>query len=112
MTNCIVIDDDPDIVAVFCDLLNMINLKVLATDKSGKNALKLYEEHKPDLVFTDLQMPGYDGIYVIESIKDKYPDAKIIIVTMKPLVLCGTLQVKRYQNTQVQQISKPKQAGV
>ncbi|MBT8242250.1 MAG: response regulator [Nitrosopumilus sp.] len=81
MTNCIVIDDDPDIVAVFCDLLNMINLKVLATDKSGKNALKLYEEHEPDLVFTDLQMPGYDGIYVIESIKDKYPDAKIIIVT-------------------------------
>ncbi len=81
MTSCMIIDDDKDIVAVFSDLLNMIDVNILATDKNGKNALELYQKHQPDLVFTDLQMPMYDGIYVIESIKDKYPDAKIVLVT-------------------------------
>lgn len=81
MVSCIVIDDDQDIVDVFSDLLSVQNVDVLATDNSGKNSLKLYEKYKPDLVFTDLQMPHYDGIYVVESIKDVFPDAKVIVVT-------------------------------
>ena len=81
MVNCIVIDDDQDIVDVFCDLLDVLNVDVLATESSGKNSLKLYEQFKPDLVFTDLQMPHYDGIYVAESIRDVFPNAKIIVVT-------------------------------
>jgi len=81
MVNCIVIDDDQDIVDVFSDLLDVHNVDVLATDNSGKNSLKLYEQFKPDLVFTDLQMPGYDGIYVVESIRDVFPNAKIVVVT-------------------------------
>jgi len=76
-----VIDDDQDIVDVFCDLLDVLNVDVLATDNSGKNSLKLYEQFKPDLVFTDLQMPQYDGVYVVESIRDVYPNAKIVVVT-------------------------------
>jgi len=81
MVNCIVIDDDQDIVDVFCDLLNVLNVDVLATDNSGKNSLKLYEQFKPNLVFTDLQMPNYDGVYVAESIRDVYRNAKIVVVT-------------------------------
>jgi len=81
MVSCIVIDDDQDIVDVFCDLLSIHDVDVLATDNSGENSLKLYERFKPDLVFTDLQMPNYDGIYVVESIRDTFPNAKIIVVT-------------------------------
>jgi len=76
-----VIDDHQDIVDIFCDLLCVLNVDVLATNNSGKNSLKLYEQFKPDLVFTDLQMPQYDGVYVVESIRDVYPNAKIVVVT-------------------------------
>lgn len=81
MVSCIVIDDDQDIVDVFCELLNIIKVNVLSTGNNGKEAVALYEKHSPDIVFTDLEMPKYDGIYVIENIKDKNPNAKIIAVT-------------------------------
>ena len=81
MVSCMVIDDDQDIVDIFSDLLNVLNVDILATDNSGKNALKLYEQVKPDLVFTDLQMPRYDGVYVVETIKDVFPNAKIVVIT-------------------------------
>lgn len=84
MTNCIVIDDDQDIVDVFCELLDVISVNVLATANSGKDAALLYKKHNPDVVFTDLQMPEYDGVYVVETIKDLNPDAKLVVVTGNP----------------------------
>ena len=81
MVNCIVVDDDKDTLEVFCELLKMIHLDVLATGTNGKDAVKLYEKYRPDLIFIDLIMPKYDGFYAIERIRDVDPDAKIIIVT-------------------------------
>jgi len=81
MVSCIVIDDDQDIVDIFSDLLQVLNVDILATDNSGKNALKLYEQFKPDLVFTDLQMPHFDGVYVVETIKDVFHNARIVVIT-------------------------------
>ena len=56
-------------------------MKVVATGFDGNNAVKLYEQHKPDVIFTDIQMPKYDGFYAIENIKDGNPNAKIIVIT-------------------------------
>ena len=81
MVNCIVIDDNQDIVNVFCDLLNLIGLDVLGTGTDGMDAVKLYEKYCPDLIFIDLLMPKYDGFYAIERIRDTDPDARIVIVT-------------------------------
>ena len=81
MVNCILIDDDHDIVDVFSELLHVIDIDILATGNDGKDAVELYKKHKPDLVLTDLQMPRYDGYYVVENIKDVDSTAKFIIFT-------------------------------
>jgi two-component system chemotaxis response regulator CheY len=81
MVNCILIDDDQDIVDVFSDLLHMIGVEILATGNDGKDAVELYKKHKPDLVLSDLQMPRYDGYYAVENIKDVDPKAKFIIIS-------------------------------
>jgi len=81
MVSCIVIDDDQDIVEVFCELLKIIKVDVLATGNNGKEGVDLYEKYTPDIVFTDLEMPKYDGMYVIENIKEINPNAKLIAVT-------------------------------
>ena len=81
MVSCIVIDDDVDIVDVFCELLNVVNVDVLGIGNDGDDALALYEKHNPDIVFTDLQMDRCDGYYVVETIKDVYPNAKIAVIT-------------------------------
>lgn len=81
MVNCILIDDDQDIVDVFSELLHVIGVEILATGNDGKDAVELYKKHKPDLVLSDLQMPRYDGYYAVENIKDIDSKAKFIIIT-------------------------------
>jgi len=81
LVSCILIDDDPDIVDVFSELLHVIDVDILATGNDGKDAVELYRQHKPDLVLSDLQMPRYDGYYAVENIKDVDSRARFIIIT-------------------------------
>ena len=81
MVNCKVIDDNQEIVDVFCDLLVMSGVDVIATGIDGMDAVKLYEKYRPDLIFVDLVMPKYDGFYAIEKIRKIDSDSKIIVVT-------------------------------
>jgi two-component system response regulator LytT len=43
---------------------------VLAQGTNGIEAVELIEEHRPDLVFLDVQMPGLDGFAVIQRLRD------------------------------------------
>jgi len=74
--------DDQDATNVFCELLNVIKLDVLATGMNSIDAIKLYKKYHPDLIFVDLKMLQYDGFYAIEKIIDVNPNAKIVIITV------------------------------
>jgi two-component system response regulator LytT len=45
---------------------------IVAEGTNGIEAVDLIEEHRPDLVFLDVQMPGLDGFAVIQRLKDRY----------------------------------------
>jgi len=45
-------------------------VEVLAEGANGIEAIQLIEEHRPDLVFLDVQMPGLDGLAVIRKLTD------------------------------------------
>lgn len=81
MTTAIVIDDDTDTVDVFCDYLEIKNVQVLGKGHNGKIAVELYQKFRPDIVFLDLMMPEYDGLYALENIRRIDPESKIVIVT-------------------------------
>src|SRR6202051_1271979 len=44
---------------------------VVAQGTNGIEAVDLIEEHRPDLVFLDVQMPGLDGFAVIQRLLDR-----------------------------------------
>src|SRR5580704_5372371 len=46
-------------------------VEVLATAKNGLEAIQLIESLEPDLVFLDVQMPGLDGLGVIQKLREK-----------------------------------------
>lgn len=53
-------------------LLNEISdVEVLAEGANGIEAIELIEEHQPDLVFLDVQMPGLDGFAVLKKILER-----------------------------------------
>jgi two-component system NtrC family sensor kinase len=51
------------------------------TAENGKNGLALCEEVTPQIVITDVRMPGMDGIAVLESVKKDFPDTEVIVAT-------------------------------
>ena len=48
---------------------------------NGQEAIDLYKEHKPELVFVDLVMPIKDGVQAIHEIREFNPEANIIVVS-------------------------------
>ena len=47
----------------------------------GAQALTLVEESTPDLVISDIQMPGMDGIDLLKAIRERFPDLPVILMT-------------------------------
>ena len=74
-------DDDFDTVEVFSEFLSLQNIDVLGKAYNGLDGIKLFEEKQPDIIFSDLWMPEYDGFYLITKLREKFKDAKIIMVT-------------------------------
>lgn len=79
--SAIVVDDDRDVVDVFCECLRMYNVNVMGEAYDGKTAVELYQKVKPDIIFIDMMMPQYDGVYALEKIREVNPKARVIIVT-------------------------------
>jgi NarL family two-component system response regulator LiaR len=57
------------------------DLEILAEGEDGTQAIKLYQEFKPDILLLDLLMPKMSGIEAIKEIIADYPGAKILVLT-------------------------------
>ena len=57
------------------------DLDVIGEAKDGAQAVALYDELNPDLMLLDLLMPKMSGIEAIKHIKEKHPQAKILVLT-------------------------------
>ena len=80
--NIIIIDDDYLVTASLKTILEASQkVNVLATGGNGQDAIRLYREHHPDIVLTDIQMQGMDGLTATRSILADDRDAKILLLT-------------------------------
>ena len=77
----IIIDDEPDVLDGYQSILAIKGIRVLATTTKGEHAVSLYQKHSPDAVIADVQMPNYDGFYVLEKIRQFDPNANVIMLT-------------------------------
>jgi len=75
------IDDDYNTLDVFSEFLELCDVKVIGKGHDGKEAVDLYSQLKPDIVFLDVMMPNYDGFYALEKIREINPNAVVIMVT-------------------------------
>jgi two-component system chemotaxis response regulator CheY/two-component system response regulator (stage 0 sporulation protein A) len=81
MIRAVVVDDDKDTVALFAEIMQSNNIEVVGKGYNGQEAAFLYQKLKPDVIFLDIIMPVYDGIYGITKIREMNPDAVVIITT-------------------------------
>jgi DNA-binding NarL/FixJ family response regulator len=57
-------------------------MTVVAETKNGLEAVRLAQEHSPELVIMDITMPGMNGIGAARRIKEICPEARIIMLSM------------------------------
>jgi len=62
-------------------LIGQPDFEVVATATDGASAVALYNQHVPDIVLMDLQMPNLDGVGAIKQIMAAYPSACILVLT-------------------------------
>ena len=78
----VVVDDDKLVAFSLKTILEADgDITVLATGSSGKEAVALYQQEKPDVLLMDIRMEGMTGLEAAEIILTEEPDAKILFLT-------------------------------
>ena len=80
----VVLADDHDFVraGIRSLLSGMKDVQVIAEVRDGLELLQLLDSVQPDVVITDLDMPGMDGLTAIARIRERHAKLRIIVVTM------------------------------
>lgn len=79
-TRVLVVDDEPSVVDVFREFLAGEGYE-LGVATSGEEALRLIPEFRPDVILTDINLPGLSGLEVMRFAKGVDPEVAVIVVT-------------------------------
>ncbi|MFT3849077.1 MAG: response regulator [Propionivibrio sp.] len=83
MCRVLIADDEPKVLLLIKSLIEWeaLGLELVATANDGMSALAAIAELRPDIVITDIRMPGYDGIELIGRAKAMNPATDFIIIS-------------------------------
>lgn len=79
----IVVVDDDQIVAISLKTIleSDKEIEVVACGNDGEDAIELYDRERPDILLMDIQMKRTSGLSAAEQIMEKYPEARILLLT-------------------------------
>lgn len=83
MYRVLIVDDEPWSREVVKALgrWEALGFEIAGEAEDGNSGLARIEELKPDLVVTDMRMPGLDGPLLLKAMNERYPDVRIIVVS-------------------------------
>ena len=79
-TRLLVVDDDPDMLRLLSMRLNGAGYHVTAVD-SAEAALAQLDIERPQLVLSDVRLPGKDGLALFDDIRQRHPSLPVILLT-------------------------------
>ena len=76
------VDDHPVVLQGISGLVGVQpDMEVVAEAVNGREAIEQFRKHLPDITLMDLQMPEMGGLDAIGTIRNEFPDARIIVLT-------------------------------
>jgi CheY-like chemotaxis protein len=102
----LIIDDDPAVRGAFSLILDDAGYEVSEAD-GGLQGIEQVKEHRPDLIFLDLRMPGIDGVETLRRLKAIDDNLNVYIVTAFAEEYMDQLKVAHGEGLQFQIASKP-----
>ena len=80
----VIIADDERLICRLVQTLadwDSMGMEVVAMAENGLEALELVQSRHPDILITDIRMPGCDGLELIRSAKQIMPDLEVVIIS-------------------------------
>ena len=82
MTKVLVVDDEVEVVEFLKSFLMRKGAKVI-TATNARDAVEIFTKENPQIVILDVRMPGEDGFFVLEKIREVSLETKVIMVTAR-----------------------------
>jgi DNA-binding NarL/FixJ family response regulator len=82
-TTTLIVADDHDLLREStCSILEREpNLRVIGEAKDGQEAIELCRLYRPEFVVMDISMPRINGLQATKSIKEEFPEIKVLILS-------------------------------
>ncbi len=80
MAKILIVDDEEHIRYLYSEELSESGYEVITAD-SGYELLERIEEEKPDLIVLDIKMVGYNGLDLLQEIRNKFYDLPVVLCT-------------------------------
>jgi DNA-binding NarL/FixJ family response regulator len=80
----LVVDDHPLIRDGLTALIRQRkDMRLVGEAGDGRRAVELFREHRPDVTLMDLGLPVMDGMTTLRAIREEFPDARVLVLTMR-----------------------------
>ncbi len=80
MAKILIVDDEEHIRYLYSEELSESGYEVITAD-SGYKLMERIEEEKPDLIVLDIKMVGYDGLDLLQDIRNNFYDLPVVLCT-------------------------------
>jgi DNA-binding NarL/FixJ family response regulator len=78
----LLIADDHELIRTgLVSLLSGSNIEIVAEAANAKEAVKMAEQHKPDVILLDIRMPDGDGLDTLVKLRAKSPDSRVVMLS-------------------------------
>ncbi len=104
----LVVEDDPDLREALRQTLDISGYRALEAD-TAEMALEILDHNRPELIISDVQMPGMNGDELLKRVKRRFPDIPFVLITAFGNI---TRAVEAMQNGAADYIVKPFEAEV
>ena len=83
MIKVLIVDDEFRVCQLICNLIDWgsLDMQIIGVAHNGIEARELARETVPDLVITDIRMPGCTGLELVEQLREIYRSVSFIIIS-------------------------------
>ncbi len=78
----VIADDHPVVREGMKSLLSAAGLSVVAEAEDGRTALGLVRELRPDVLLTDIALPGLSGLELCRQVRRRFPQVRVVLISM------------------------------
>ena len=83
MAKVLVVEDDSDVRELIVSTLSVKGYDVVFAD-NAELGLEKFQNEEPDIIITDIHMPGKDGLWLISNVRDQTSEIPIIVLSGYP----------------------------